>query len=144
MEGNRIVASMGMVQALKLFNQFKDVSRDGLVLRYLDADGRVIDGVTRDIDEASRTLTLTYPEGDTPDNPFVLELVRDDVAVAVVTLTDPGHRVRAGGEAEEVAVSASAEAADSRTGWLALAGVLSLVLAVGVFSLIARLRRSRA
>lgn len=143
-EGNRIVASMGMVQALKLFNQFKDVSRDGLVLRYLDAEGRVIEGVTRDIDEASRTLTLTYPEGETPDNPFVLELVRDDAAVAVVTLTDPRHPAAAGGEAEEVAVSASAEAADSSTGWLALAGVLALVLAVGVFSLIARLRRSRA
>lgn len=142
-EGNRIVASMGMMQALKLFNQFKDVSREGLTLRYLDAEGRVIEGVTRDVDEVSRTLTLTYPEGEMPDNPFIMELVRDGAAVAVVTLTDPRTPTAAREGAEEPAETATPDAAGSSTGWLAVAGVLVLLLGVGAVSLLARLRRSR-
>lgn len=142
-EGNRIVASMGMMQALKLFNQFKDVSREGLTLRYLDAEGRVIEGVTRDVDEVSRTLTLTYPEGEMPDNPFIMELVRDGAAVAVVTLTDPRTPTAAREGAEKSDETATPVAAGSSTGWLAVAGVLVLLLGVGAVSLLARLRRSR-
>lgn len=141
-EGNRVTATMGMVQALKLFNQFRDVSREGLSLRYLDAEGKPISGVTRDIDEVSRTLTLTYPEGEIPDNPFVMEIVRDDAAVAVVTLTDP--RVPAAPGAEVVDMAAvRADEAESRTGLLVLAGVLGLVFVVGGVSLLGRRGRTR-
>lgn len=142
-EGNQITATLGMVQALKLFNQFKDVSREGLGLRYLDAVGRPIEGVTREIDEVSRTLTLTYPEGQTPDNPFIMEVVRDDVAVAVVTFTDPAVPVAPGSETVEMAaVTDSGD--ETRTGVLAVAGVLGLLLVVGGGLLLGRRRRARS
>ncbi|QGU04529.1 hypothetical protein [Corynebacterium comes] len=148
-EGNRIVASLGMMQALKLLNQFKDVSRDGLTLRYLDAEGRLIKGVARDIDEGSRTLTLTYPEGETPDNPFIMELVRDGAAVAVVTLTDPNVPIDGGADDGDPASTARAEAAGVAGGdvtgvaQLAGAGVLGLLVIVGVVFFLARRRRGR-
>lgn len=141
-EENRITATLGVVQALKLFNQFKDVSPEGLSLRYLDSTGATIDGVTREIDEISRTLTLTYPAGQTPDNPFIMEVVRDDKAVAVVTLTDPAVPATQGSESLRVA-AATDNADGTWTGVLAVAGVLGLLLVVGAGLLIARLRRAR-
>lgn len=142
-EGNRVTATLGMVQALKLFNQFRDVSQEGLNLRYLDAEGKPISGVTREIDEVSRTLTLTYPEGQSPDNPFIMEIARDGAAVAVVTLTDPRVPAAPGAEVVDM-TAASADEAEDRTGLLVLAGVLGLVFIVGGISLIARRRRTRA
>ena len=82
---------MGVMQALDLYNRFKDTDEAGVTLRYLNAKGEFIKGVQRKVDKSSRTLELTYPEGQTPDNPFIMELVRDsdNAAVLVVTLTDP-------------------------------------------------------
>ncbi|WIM72488.1 hypothetical protein QP028_16215 [Corynebacterium suedekumii] len=55
---------------MSLFNQFRNIDQEGLKLRYLDVNGQIIEGVQRDIDEVARKLTLTYPEGQTPDNPL--------------------------------------------------------------------------
>lgn len=90
-EGQTITAQMGVMQALDLYNRFKDTDEAGVTLRYLNAKGEFIKGVQRKVDKSSRTLELTYPEGQTPDNPFIMELVRDsdNAAVLVVTLTDP-------------------------------------------------------
>ncbi|WP_164546425.1 hypothetical protein [Corynebacterium hylobatis] len=142
-KGNRITATLGMVQALKLFNQFKDVSREGLGLRYLDAAGRPIEGVTREIDEVSRTLTLTYPEGQTPDNPFIMEVAREDTAVAVVTLTDPAAPVAPGAEAVDMTAMTTTDDG-ARTGTIVVAGVVGLVLLVGGGLLLGRRRRARS
>jgi hypothetical protein len=142
-EGNRITATLGMVQAVKLFNQFKDVSREGLSLRYLDAGGQPIEGVTREIDEVSRTLTLTYPAGQTPDNPFIMEVARDNTAVAVVTLADPRTPVAPGAEAVDMTAVTAAEDG-TRTGTLVAAGVVGLVLVVGGGLLLGRRRRTRS
>ena len=92
-EGRSIVASLGLGQAASLYRQFSDLDEDSVSLRYLDANGQIIDGVQRDIDVASRTLTLTYPEGQTPDNPFILQVVRGDESVLVVRLIDESRQV---------------------------------------------------
>lgn len=49
-----MVSTLGLRQAVSLFNQFRNVSRDGLKLRYLDVNGQIIQGVERDVDEISR------------------------------------------------------------------------------------------
>lgn len=52
--GNQMVSTLGLRQAVSLFNQFQNVSRDGLKLRYLDVNGQIIQGVERDVDKISR------------------------------------------------------------------------------------------
>lgn len=90
-EGRTIKAQLGIKQALDLYNRFKNTNKDGHTLRYINAKGEFIKGVERRVDKASRTLELTYPDGQTPDNPFIMELVRDSdkSAVLIVTLHDP-------------------------------------------------------
>ncbi|MDU0479622.1 hypothetical protein QVA66_10260 [Staphylococcus chromogenes] len=88
-EGNRIVAKLGLMQAVNLQSKFGGTSTEGTKLRYLNVDGQEIKGVKREINKEQRTLTLTYPEGKTPDNPFVMEAIKDGKSIAVVTLTDP-------------------------------------------------------
>ena len=68
-EGRTIKAQLGIKQALDLYNRFKNTNKDGHTLRYINAKGEFIEGVERRVDKASRTLELTYPEGQTPDNP---------------------------------------------------------------------------
>ena len=60
-EGNTITAKMGLKQAYDLYQQFKDTEENDVKLRYLDGEGNIIQGVKRDVDASSRTLTLTYP-----------------------------------------------------------------------------------
>lgn len=142
-----MVSTLGLRQAVSLFNQFRNVSRDGLKLRYLDVNGQIIQGVERDVDEISRTLTLTYPEGQTPDNPFIIEVVRDDTsAVAVVTLHDPNHVVAEptspeGQEMAEQEAQAPESDDDSLVIWLGVAG--AVLLAVVVLGIVALVRRRR-
>ncbi|WP_240504657.1 hypothetical protein [Corynebacterium striatum] len=90
-EGRTIKAQLGIKQALDLYNRFKNTNKDDHTLRYINAKGEFIKGVERRVDKASRTLELTYPDGQTPDNPFIMELVRDSdkSAVLIVTLHDP-------------------------------------------------------
>lgn len=88
--GNTLVVTVPLTRAADLA-KYARTDREGAKLRYLDVNGRVIQGVKRDVDIASRTLTLTYPEGETPDNPFIMEVVRDDSVaefIAVITATN--------------------------------------------------------
>ncbi|OFS39672.1 hypothetical protein [Corynebacterium sp. HMSC069E04] len=90
-DGQTITAKLGFKQALDLYNRFKHLEDDGVTLRYLNAEGEFVEGVKREIDKGSRTMTLTYPEGTEPDNPFIMQFFNKDTQSAelVVTLTDP-------------------------------------------------------
>lgn len=110
-EGNTITAKLSLEQALDFYNRFGNIDKETMTLRYLDGTGNIIKGVQRDVDAASRTLTLTYPEGEAPDNPFIMQLVRKDgTGVAFqVRLRDPNFAVADAPEEEQKAQ----EAADS-------------------------------
>ncbi|WP_295804811.1 hypothetical protein [uncultured Corynebacterium sp.] len=97
-EGQTITAKLGFKQALDLYNRFKHLEDDGVTLRYLNAQGEFVEGVQRDIDKASRTMTLTYPEGTDPDNPFTMQFIKKESKTAelVVTLTDPNAAIAEG------------------------------------------------
>lgn len=86
---NTIVVKVPLSRVKDLM-KYASYDTEGATLRYLDANGQIIEGVERDIDKAGRTITLTYPEGETPDNPFIMEIVRDGKAdfVAVITSTN--------------------------------------------------------
>lgn len=88
-QGNTIVVKVPLSRVKDLM-KYASYDTEGATLRYLDVNGQVIEGVERKIDKASRTITLTYPEGQTPDNPFIMEIVRDGNAdfVAVITSTN--------------------------------------------------------
>lgn len=92
-EGQTITAKLGFKQALDLYNRFKHLEEEGVTLRYLNAEGEFVEGVKREIDKGSRTMTLTYPEGVEPDNPFIMQFLKKDTQSAelVVTLTDPSR-----------------------------------------------------
>lgn len=147
-EGRSIVASMGLGQAANLYRQFSDLDEDSVSLRYLDVDGQIIEGVQRDVDVASRTLTLTYPEGQTPDNPFILQVVRGGESVLVVRLIDEAGQVAQPHQDSqapaEFARPAETEAASMGVGspvfWLSL-GIIAVVAAVAAATLIRRRRR---
>lgn len=83
---NQIVVKVPLSRVKDLL-QYASFDTEGATLRYLDVNGQIIEGVERAVDKASRTLTLTYPEGETPDNPFIMELVRDGKAEFVVVIT---------------------------------------------------------
>lgn len=87
--GNQLVVKVPLSKAKDLLN-YANVDTENATLRYVDVNGQIIEGVTRDINVAGRTLTLTYPEGETPDNPFIMEVVRDGAAefIAVITATN--------------------------------------------------------
>lgn len=84
--GNEIVVKVPWSKAKDLM-QYANYDKEHATLRYLNVNGNVIEGVKRDIDIAGRTLTLTYPEGETPDNPFIMEVVRDGNAEFIATIT---------------------------------------------------------
>ena len=145
-EGQTITAQMGVMQALDLYNRFKDTDEAGVTLRYLNAKGEFIKGVKRKVDKSSRTLELTYPEGQTPDNPFIMELVRDsdNAAVLVVTLTDP-NKETAGDVPNPDNGSGEGANADSKNGssilpWAIGAGGVLLLIVLGW--LLSRRRKS--
>lgn len=143
---NVITAQMGVSQALDLYNRFKDMDRNSVTLRYIDADGNIIEGVQRDINTTARTLTLTYPEGQAPDNPFIMQLIREDGSgvVADVTLRDPhyasaDHVTREQLEEEQ----AAHDSADSSNTKLIVAGVVIVVLIVALIAALVALARKR-
>ena len=143
---NVITAQMGVSQAVDLYNRFKDMDRNSVTLRYIDADGNIIEGVQRDINATARTLTLTYPEGQAPDNPFIMQLIRVDGSgvVADVTLRDPhyasaDHATREQLEKEQTAH----DSADSSNTKLIVAGVVIVVLIVALIAALVALARKR-
>ncbi|AGF72392.1 hypothetical protein [Corynebacterium halotolerans] len=151
-EGRDIVVKLGIFEAADLYSRFKDTSRDGLKVRYVDTDGNIIEGVERDINAAARTMTLTYPEGQTPDNPFIIQLVRDDEAAEViVTLTAPDAERAPGAASSQAGGSSDGNyaAAEGRSagegGWMGMGvvTVVGAVLALVVILLLLAFRRSR-
>lgn len=89
-QGSDLVVTVPLRRAAELA-QYARADREGAKLRYLDVNGRIIQGVQRDVDIPSRTLTLRYPDGETPDNPFIMEVVRDGTRaefIAVITATN--------------------------------------------------------
>ena len=143
---NVITAQMGVSQAVDLYSRFKDMDRNSVTLRYIDADGNIIEGVQRDINATARTLTLTYPEGQAPDNPFIMQLIREDGSgvVADVTLRDPhyasaDHVTREQLEEEQ----AAHDSADSSNTKLIVAGVVIVVLIVALIAALVALARKR-
>lgn len=97
---NTIVVKVPLAKANELL-KYANADREGAKLRYVDINGNIIEGVQRDIDVAARTLTLTYPDGETPDNPFMMEIVRDDaVAEFIVVITSTNAPVQ---QAEDAA-----------------------------------------
>ena len=144
-EGQAITAKLGFKQALDLYNRFKHLENDGVTLRYLNAEGEFVQGVKRDIDKGSRTMTLTYPEGQEPDNPFIMQFYNKDAQSAelVVTLTDP-NQANAAEVPPEQQLGAdgdnAAEASGDEEGNSGRNLVITLGLAAGVAVLVGLVR----
>lgn len=153
---NRLIVQVSIAQAADLL-PLADTNRDGLKLRYLDVNGQIIDeDIQRDIDIAERTLTLTYPEGRTPDNPFIIEVVRDDnVAefIATITATNAPVATAEPAEGEESSPYGDIAAAEgdeqgSESGiptiaWIAIGGVALLIALLAAIMWAVRGRKSR-
>ena len=139
-EGNTITAKMGLKQAYDLYQQFKDTQENDVTLRYLDGEGNIIQGVERDVDASSRTLTLTYPEGEAPDNPFIMQLLRNDGsgAALIVTLQDPNYQ-SAAENLDERQQKDPEEDGGSHLGWI-IGGAAAAVL-IALIALVAILKR---
>ncbi|WP_235933572.1 hypothetical protein [Corynebacterium qintianiae] len=158
-DGNVITVKVSFGQAADLM-KYAGADREGAKLRYLDVNGRIIEGVKRDIDPATRTLTLTYPPGETPDNPFIMEVVRDGTTsefIAVITSSNSpseaaeednpyakfgADRVDGTGGNTQSADSAAAGAEEGEpatTLWVTV-GALALAGIVGLLVLLSRRR----
>ena len=93
------------------------------------------------MDASSRTLTLTYPEGEAPDNPFIMQLLRNDGsgAALIVTLQDPNYQ----SESENLDKRQQEEPKDdnesSHMGWI-IGGAAAAILIV-LIALVAALKR---
>ena len=139
-EGNTITAKMGLKQAYDLYQQFKDTQENDVTLRYLDGEGNIIQGVERDVDASSRTLTLTYPEGEAPDNPFIMQLLCNDGSgtALIVTLQDPNYQ-SAAENLDERQQKDPEEDGGSHLGWI-IGGAAAAVL-IALIALVAILKR---
>lgn len=154
-EANSLVVKVPLSKARDLM-RYANVDTDGAKLRYVDVNGQIIEGVQRDIDIATRTLTLTYPEGETPDNPFIMEVVRDGAAefIAVITATNAPVE-QAGAAAEEnpygefsdtqsQVEGVDGEASQSSIVPLVVGGTIALTLLALLFVVLGRRKRARA
>ena len=150
-DGNTLVVKVPLSRAADLMKYTK-TDTEGATLRYLDVNGQVIKGVKRDVDVAKRTLTLTYPEGETPDNPFIMEVVRDGKAefVAVITATNaPTEEASGDGESPygEASASDQGPSTDSNGGGSIvplIIGGLALLAAIALIIVFFVRRRARA
>ena len=97
---NTIVVKVPLSRVKDLM-KYASYDTEGATLRYLDVNGQVIEGVEREIDKGKRTITLTYPEGETPDNPFIMEMVRDGKADFVAVITSTNVPVEQAGDSNE-------------------------------------------
>ena len=123
-------------------------------MRYLNSQGEFVEGVQREIDKASRTMTLTYPEGKEPDNPFIMQFINKESKSAelVVTLTDPNQETtqdvpseqQLGADDEDNGESADAEDSGLSTGEIivSLIGAVVVALFAGAASWWWRRRKS--
>ncbi|AIT61030.1 hypothetical protein CDOO_07030 [Corynebacterium doosanense CAU 212 = DSM 45436] len=74
-DGNVLTVKLGALEAANLLREFNQVDRENVTLRYVDVNNQVIENVEREIDTEALSMTLTYPEGQTPDNPFHIQVV---------------------------------------------------------------------
>ena len=144
---NVITAKLGISEALNLYNRFGNIDENTVILRYVDGAGNIIEGVKRDIDAGARTLTLTYPEGQAPDNPFIMQLVKKDgsgVSVEAV-LRDPDYASADDASPDEIEAEhdSAAESSSNSTGLLVAAAVGAAVLVVLFVALVVWSRRRR-
>lgn len=149
-QDNTLVVKVSLRKASDLM-KYANADREGAKLRYVDVNGNIIEDVQRDVNVAKRTLTLTYPEGETPDSPFIMEVVRDGKAefIAVITATNAPSQEATGEEDNPYADAAQdqGEGVDSSSrggsviplviGGIALLAALALIVVFFV-------RRSRA
>lgn len=147
-DGNVLTAKMSLGQAMSLYRQFSDLEEDDVTVRYVDVNHQIIEDVEREIDPGALSMTLTYPEGQTPDNPFIIEVVRGDEAVLIVRLTAPETEAAEPTEAadvpEEFTRAAAADSGADGIGTVSiLVGVIGAVLAVSVVALLFRAWRRR-
>lgn len=133
-EGNSLVVTVPLSRAADLA-KYANTDREGAKLRYLDVDGNIIQGVTRKVEVAARKLTLKYPEGETPDNPFIMEVVRDGKAEFIAVITAQNVETEAPADIEsnpyaDVATESQAPSNDSGRSIapLAIGGVALLTL----------------
>lgn len=153
-QGNQLVVKVPLNRVKDLM-KYVNYDMEGATLRYVDVNGQIIEGVDRQIDKAARTMTLTYPEGETPDNPFIMEIVRDGKAdfVAVITATNADVE-RATGDDSENQYGSYSEPQDQGRGVdqgtsisdivpLAIASV-ALLAALALLIVFLRRRRARA
>ncbi|MDK8663150.1 hypothetical protein [Corynebacterium coyleae] len=98
--GNEIVVKVPLSKARDLM-KYANYDSSNAKLRYLDVNGNIIEGVKRDVNVAGRTLTLTYPEGETPDNPFIMEVVENGAATFVAVITSTNAPVEQAAETDE-------------------------------------------
>lgn len=141
-EGNTITVQVGLGQAAQLARQFADIGGEGVELRYRDAEGNPIEGVTYELDTSALSITFTYPDGTTPDNPFLVDVVRDGDAVATARLTAPSvpERVPASTPASSEAL-AQTQGPSATTYALGAAALLAVAIGAGVAT---RRKRKRA
>lgn len=134
---------MGPKQAYDLYQQFKDTEENDVKLRYLDGEGNIIQGVKRDVDASPRTLTLTYPGGEAPDNLFIMQLLRNDGsgAALIVTLQDPSYQSASENLDKRQQEEPRDENEGSHLGWI-VGGAAAAVLIVLVALAVALKRRS--
>lgn len=97
---NEIVVKVPLSKARDLM-KYSNYDSSNAKLRYLDVHGNIIEGVKRDVNVAGRTLTLTYPEGETPDNPFIMEVVENGAATFVAVITSKNAPVEQAAETGE-------------------------------------------
>lgn len=140
-DGQTITAKLGFKQALDLYNRFKHLEDDGVTLRYLNAEGEFVEGVKREIDKGSRTMTLTYPEGVEPDNPFIMQFFNKDTQSAelVVTLKDPSRESASEVPPEQQLDSDGANGSDSEEQDSSKVGAGALaagIVGIGIIALI--------
>ncbi|WP_255364747.1 hypothetical protein [Corynebacterium sp. NML140438] len=146
-EGNSIVVKVPLSKAGQLM-KYSKIDKEGATLRYVDVDGNIIEGVKRDVDVASRTLTLTYPEGQTPDNPFIMEVIRDGSAaefIAVITSKNaPAATPTAENQDDGAGQVEKLDGSSSNDGLLALgvAGVAALVALLLIVFLVRKRRQA--
>jgi len=82
------------------------------------------------VDASSRTLTLTYPEGEAPDNPFIMQLLRNDGsgAALIVTLQDPNYKSAAKDLDARQREAPKEEAGDLHLGWIIGGAAVAVLL----------------
>lgn len=127
-EGNKLVVTVPLSRAADLA-KYASTDREGAKLRYLDVNGQIIEGVTRDVEVAARKLTLTYPEGETPDSPFIMEVVRDGKAEFIAVITATNAETAAATESQAQEHDSARSIAPLAVGGVALLALIALVVA---------------